>query len=288
MKNKMGICAFRLDDITPDMNWDTFYQLKSVFDKYHIKPLLGVVPDNRDDSLKRGALCADFWKVIRQLQEDGWLIAQHGYRHQYCSNNKGLLRLKEVSEFAGLTYEEQKEKIRRGSKILQKNGIYVTIFMAPGHTFDKNTLKALKENGFLYITDGYSTQLYQRNGIIHIPCRVSAPQVSRGVDTICLHTNHMKTKEITAVEDFIRSHRESIVNYSQLLRMKPVKRGLRIVIEEETNLMWRKIRKSISQNKQIHDYLVETDNSNRTKKWIKRIVNIPRLLVKIIRTDKPC
>lgn len=288
MKNKMGICAFRLDDITPDMNWDTFYQLKSVFDKYHIKPLLGVVPDNRDDSLKRGALCADFWKVIRQLQEDGWLIAQHGYRHQYCSNNKGLLRLKEVSEFAGLTYEEQKEKIRRGSKILQKNGIYVTIFMAPGHTFDKNTLKALKENGFLYITDGYSTQLYQRNGIIHIPSRTSTPQISRGVDTICLHTNHMNTKDIAEIEAFIRSHRESIVDYSRLMKTKPVKRGIRIIIEEEKNLMWHKIRKIISQNKLIHDYLVETDDPNCKKKFIRRIVNIPRLLVRMFMTDNHC
>lgn len=40
--------AIRMDDITPDMNWDNFLALKALFDKYHICPLIGVVPDNRD------------------------------------------------------------------------------------------------------------------------------------------------------------------------------------------------------------------------------------------------
>ncbi|WP_419041292.1 DUF2334 domain-containing protein, partial [Eisenbergiella tayi] len=36
--------AIRMDDITPDMNWDNFLALKALFDKYHICPLIGVVP----------------------------------------------------------------------------------------------------------------------------------------------------------------------------------------------------------------------------------------------------
>ena len=44
--------AIRMDDITPDMNWDNFLALKALFDRYHICPLIGVVPDNRDDGLR--------------------------------------------------------------------------------------------------------------------------------------------------------------------------------------------------------------------------------------------
>lgn len=42
--------ALRMDDITADMNWDNFFRLKELFDKAGVRPLLGVVPDNRDAS----------------------------------------------------------------------------------------------------------------------------------------------------------------------------------------------------------------------------------------------
>ena len=42
----------RLDDITPDMDWERFYKFKALLDQYQVKPLIGVVPDNRDELLK--------------------------------------------------------------------------------------------------------------------------------------------------------------------------------------------------------------------------------------------
>ena len=44
--------ALRMDDITADMNWDNFFRLKELFDKAGVRPLLGVVPDNRDVDLE--------------------------------------------------------------------------------------------------------------------------------------------------------------------------------------------------------------------------------------------
>ena len=43
--------AVRMDDITPDMNWDNFYFFQELFRETGITPLLGVVPDNRDPKL---------------------------------------------------------------------------------------------------------------------------------------------------------------------------------------------------------------------------------------------
>lgn len=37
---------FRLDDICPNMNWDNFYRLEEIFDKYDVKPVVGVIPNN--------------------------------------------------------------------------------------------------------------------------------------------------------------------------------------------------------------------------------------------------
>ena len=44
--------AIRLDDITADMNWEKFLRFKDLMDRYGIKPLLGIVPDNHDSKLK--------------------------------------------------------------------------------------------------------------------------------------------------------------------------------------------------------------------------------------------
>ena len=44
--------AVRLDDITPDMDWQRFFRFKALLDQYQVKPLIGVVPDNRDENLR--------------------------------------------------------------------------------------------------------------------------------------------------------------------------------------------------------------------------------------------
>ena len=46
--------AVRLDDITPDMDWERFLKFKELLDRYQVKPLIGVVPENRDENLKSG------------------------------------------------------------------------------------------------------------------------------------------------------------------------------------------------------------------------------------------
>ena len=38
--------AFRMDDITPDMDWKSFEAFEQLFERYGCYPLLGIVPDN--------------------------------------------------------------------------------------------------------------------------------------------------------------------------------------------------------------------------------------------------
>lgn len=42
----------RLDDITPDMDWEKFERLAALFEQYQIHPIIGVVPDNQDKTLR--------------------------------------------------------------------------------------------------------------------------------------------------------------------------------------------------------------------------------------------
>ncbi|NTW33617.1 MAG: DUF2334 domain-containing protein, partial [Bacteroidetes bacterium] len=37
---------------------------------------------------------------MKELQKKGFLIALHGYQHRYVTENSGIMRINEYSEFA--------------------------------------------------------------------------------------------------------------------------------------------------------------------------------------------
>lgn len=216
--------AIRLDDITPDMNWSKFERFKNLLDKYNIKALLGVVPENRDTKLMINIPRRDFWEYIKELEDDGWTIAMHGYRHEYTTRDGGLLPLNRNSEFAGLSFRHQYMKIRSGKIILERNGITTDLFMAPSHSYDLNTIKALKKNGFVGITDGFGNAPYMWQDIVFYPIsfKRSAALKSQkeGCVTFVVHTNTMTDKDFDAYEKLFASR--EIVSYSEVLKIKPV------------------------------------------------------------------
>jgi predicted deacetylase len=203
---------FRLDDITPEMDWGRFWALMRLFQRHSIKPLLGVVPDNRDTNLSRQASRADFWDIIRHFQNsDSADIAQHGYQH-ILVHRPGAAIIgpaygikKEVSEFAGDPFNDQIFRIREGLRILKSNGIETTTWMAPNHSYDRNTLKALKENSFTAVSDGVALFPYRENGLIFVPQASWRPRwMPLGVHTICIHTNSITPHEVKRLRVFMR------------------------------------------------------------------------------------
>lgn len=194
-----------MDDICPQMDKQKFLEYKTLFDKFGIKPLLGIIPDNKDNKLKIEDDDLNFWEMIRQLQQDGWAIAQHGYQHVFCSYVEGILTRRRLSEFAGLSYEEQVDKIIKGKKILEENGVSTDIFMAPGHSFDAVTLRALKDCGFHYVTDGFSSLPYMYCGIKFIPCRLVSPIPLPGINTWSIHSNTWSKKDFNRIERSLKT-----------------------------------------------------------------------------------
>lgn len=280
MKKKMQ-CMIRMDDITPDMNWDKFNQVREIFDKYGIKPLIGIVPDNRDVKLSVQEKRADFWEEMYSLQKNGWMVAQHGTFHQYVTKNSGILGLKDASEFAGLSYEEQLSKLKTGKQILEEHGIQSDIFMAPGHTFDKNTIKALRELGFSAVTDGLYKKPYYMDRILCIPCRLQEYRNVKGIDTICLHSNMMSEKEIKELEQFCYANKQNIISFNpEAMKAEAVKHNGIVILSERKVLTVRRIKNKIANSKKLEWYMKYTYDKNSKKKLIKRIVNLPLLLIK--------
>jgi predicted deacetylase len=206
---------WRMDDITPGMNWEAFNRYIDLFHHYHVKPLLGVVPDNKDPQLDYGAENPDFWPILRQLKKENLVeISQHGYQHTYVTRLCGLAEKYGVapqSEFAGLPYAEQFAKITAGQQILRREKLESDIWMAPGHTFDEVTLKALAAAGFRAITDGLALYPYMMEGLIFVPQQAWFIQKAPfGYITIGMHVNYAGENHFHDVEKILKTAGRSI------------------------------------------------------------------------------
>jgi len=84
-----------------------------------IKPIIAVIPDNRDREFFIEKEKEDFWDYVRERQKIGWVIGVHGYQHLYITRNGGILGINPCSEFAGLSEREQEEKIVRALEVFK-------------------------------------------------------------------------------------------------------------------------------------------------------------------------
>ena len=175
----------RFDDICPTMNWTQWNKAKVLLDKVGVKPMLGIVPDNYDPELQIDEPREDFWEYIKELQQNGYTIAMHGYHHKFELKADGIVTKYKISEFAGLPYDVQLEKIRKGKDLMKSHGVETDIFFAPAHSYDDNTLRALAVCGFRYVSDGMSSRPYVSHGIKLIPCR------SGGIPTLRINDDYI-------------------------------------------------------------------------------------------------
>ena len=224
--------AVRLDDITPDMDWERFEKMKELLDRYGIKPLIGVVPDNRDGMLQGPDVSAgsaeEGWRRIRALREEGWTVAMHGFRHLYTTKKGGCFPLNRFSEFAGLPFEQQKAMLTEGREILAGQGIETSIFMSPAHSYDRNTLRALKETGFTAVTDGFGSRPYRWMGLMFYPISFQLSRTLRkkeGFSTMVIHPGTAGEKELKRFETYFSDPAVEWISYETYLQQDPVRAG---------------------------------------------------------------
>src|SRR5579871_2466677 len=132
----------RIDDLTPSMNREAWSVLCGMIRQFGLRPILAVVPDNQDRGLEASEPDPQFWPVMKAMEHQGAAIALHGYQHRCTLKAKSLLPLHRHSEFAGLSLNLQREKIRAGVEILRSHGLTPKLFVAPRHSFDGQTLVA--------------------------------------------------------------------------------------------------------------------------------------------------
>lgn len=190
----------RLDDASHFSNFKKWDAIERILDKYNIKPVVAVIPENMDNSISYSKYNPDFWKTVNQWQVKGWNIAMHGYRHifHFIDRNKLIFPFYNRSEFAGLNLNEQRLKIKKSNEIFLKNRIKPKIWISPGHCMDNLTIEAIKlETEIKIISDGISYYPYAYMGLNFFPQQLwKLKKKFFGIWTICLHPDTMSESEI--------------------------------------------------------------------------------------------
>jgi Uncharacterized protein conserved in bacteria (DUF2334) len=209
----------RFDDLCPTMNWDVWDEVEHAMIEADVRPILAVIPDNQDASLMLSAPREGFWARVRGWQSRGWTIGLHGHQHLYTSSDRGLFGWNERSEFAGLDYDVQLEKLERGTAIFREQGVVPQVWVAPNHAFDRATVAALLACGVDVVSDGLAVFPYRdRAGTLWVPMQTwgFAPKPP-GVWTVCLHHNGWTSTDVSAFRRDLEVYGSLMTSFDAIL-----------------------------------------------------------------------
>lgn len=229
----MSKYIIRLDDACEKRNIANWDRMENLLDSYGVKPLVGVIPDCQDPMMEQYPTDLDFWDRVHTWETKGWTIAMHGYRHLYTTKCGGLNPVNLRSEFAGETVDMQREKIKSGLAIMQDHGINPKVFFAPSHTFDENTIKALKEESEIrIISDTIAADVYSEYGITFVPQQSGrVRRLPFHTVTFCYHPNTMNETIFEELNAFMKINRDKFISFP-VLKEAPQKSILDLIIEK--------------------------------------------------------
>jgi predicted deacetylase len=213
----------RVDDICENLNIKNFNKLIDLFNQHDVRPIIAVIPKNDDENLKfpNSISGASFWKIINKLEKEyKWKVGIHGYEHKYVNEESGLLDINNFSEFAGLEYNDQVLKIKKGIEIMNNHKLSTDLFIAPAHSFDNNTLIALKKSGVNSISDGFHHfPGLDKNDILWVPQQLWTFETKKtGVWTVNMHINAWCDDDFQKLKENIIKFKPFIIDYDYIIK----------------------------------------------------------------------
>ena len=196
----------------------------SILKMYDICPLIGIIPQCKDESfLSKYPHNPLFWQMARKWEEEGYILAMHGLHHVYHESKGGINPMHKRSEFVGLLYEEQAEKIRLASSIFAEQNVHPKIFFAPSHTFDSCTLEALKnESSIRIISDTIASNVYKDGEFFFLPCQMGKPRwLPLSFVSIALHPNEMQEADFSKLELFLKAYKGKCITSFKEIELLP-------------------------------------------------------------------
>ena len=244
----MGQYILRLDDACEKRDVEKWDKIERLCDLYGIKPLVGIIPKCEDINMQYYKEDSMFWERVELWIKKGWNVAMHGYNHVYKSNCSGINPVNRESEFAGESLLEQRRKIREGLKIFREHRIDPTIFFAPSHTFDQNTIEALKmESNIISISDTPANKPYVKDEMIFVPQQTGmVRRLPFKIVTFCYHPNQMGEQDFYRLECFLKKHKNKFVSYENVLKKQRFKKkGIEDILISKMYFFARKMREKI-------------------------------------------
>jgi predicted deacetylase len=209
----------RFDDICSTMNWPMWGRVETLLMEREIRPIVAVVPDNRDPNLDSGSPRDDFWDRVRDWQRRGWSIGWHGFQHVYESADAGLVGINRRSEFAGIPRGEQHRKLGSAHEIFSRHRVVPDLWVAPGHSFDRNTIELLRSFGVDVISDGFYARPVLTLGALWIPQQLwNLRRMPYGLWTVCHHVNRWSDEDLLRFERGIARFKARIVCLADVLK----------------------------------------------------------------------
>ena len=213
--------VLRFDDLCPTANWPVWDHVEELLGEFDVRPIVSVIPDNRDKALLVSRPGENFWDRVRSWQSRKWTLGLHGYQHCYLTKKAGLYGRSAASEFAGLPYEVQEIKLQNAVRIFNQRGVKPEVWVAPAHSFDVNTVDILLRMGVRVINDGYALYPHQdERGMLWIPQQVGRfRNLPIGIWTICFHFNRWKDNDLKQFRADLQRFRPQILSVDDVLQL---------------------------------------------------------------------
>lgn len=152
--------VFRYDDFI--LKSDSLDEgIVAAFQNQHIPLVLGIIPCNQNEQLIFEEGYPFFQNLKKGIRNQSIEIAQHGMNHLKVSNG----------EFGNVEMQEQMRRLNKGKLALESIfDIKVTTFIPPWNAYDNNTLAAMQQLGFKYISSALCIgQLWSNSQISYYP-----------------------------------------------------------------------------------------------------------------------
>jgi predicted deacetylase len=221
-----------VDDLCPTVHARRWERLRLLIEEFGIHPILAVIPANEDRTLEASTPDPNFWAQMQAMESGGATVALHGYHHACTSSGESLIPLHHRTEFAGVPRELQRIWIADGLEILQSHGLRPMLWVAPRHSFDRNTLRALRKEGVGYLSDGLARIPFRRGGITWIPQQLWSPTFrSKGLWTICIHPNSTHRPSVAELREFLGRYAAQFTSFERVtaefeaMKLNPVERA---------------------------------------------------------------
>lgn len=213
------VFLIRLDDCHSRMDIQKWDQILAILKRHGIKPLVGVIPNNKDPKLEYNKTSIDIYSWLKSYSYDIEL-AIHGENHHLTKSPTSLYKGVRVSEFCGLSYNEQVDKLKSAKNWFLKRGFNVEWFIAPKHSFNKNTIRACGVVD-LNISDGieFFPYKFKENGVVLVPqiFNIARDVLLPGVYTFCYHPDTMTNQEFIKLEEFLKKKGKYFIQWNDSL-----------------------------------------------------------------------